>query len=219
MPDQPGYTTLELGADTVALPGGQRWTPVRRRLGIGAFGVNHYSAAAVGDVLVEEHVESPGQEELYVVLDGRALFTVDEERVEVAAGTAIFVPDPQSRRGATAVEAPASVVAVGGWTDKPYHALAWEPIYLATDAIDKGDWHAAAETLEREAGPFREHPFVAFRLACCLAQLGETERAYAELKVAVSGNAALAERARESPLLAELDGLEAWLDERAGGSG
>ena len=53
---------------------------VRGRLGIQAFGVNAFRAAA--DVpIVREHREnglgSSGQEELYVVLDGHAVFDVD----------------------------------------------------------------------------------------------------------------------------------------------
>ena len=55
---------------------GVNWRPVRRRFDIRAFGVNAYTADA-GEHVVEEHDESRlRHEELYVVLTGRARFTI-----------------------------------------------------------------------------------------------------------------------------------------------
>ena len=68
-----------------ALPiigGSMRWHPVRRALGIRAFfGTNAYSAANnAGDRVVEEHTEQgAGHEEVYLVLEGRAEFTLGED--------------------------------------------------------------------------------------------------------------------------------------------
>ena len=61
--DEAGFRTLSLFDDeAVPVADGLQWVPVRRRLGIGAFGTNAYRAEHVGDPVVEEHVESPGQE-------------------------------------------------------------------------------------------------------------------------------------------------------------
>ena len=40
------------------------------------------------------------------------------------------------------------VLAVGGWRDRPYHSLPWEPIYLAMPQMRAGDW---AEVTARSA--------------------------------------------------------------------
>ena len=193
----PGFQALSIfDAEAVAVADGTlQWVPVRRLLGIRAFGTNAYRAANTGDTVIEEHVESPGQEELYVVVSGRARFTIAEQDLEAPAGTAIFVRDPEVRRAAVALEGGTVVLAVGGWPDRPYHALPWEPIYLAHGAMSRGDWAAAARILEREAGEHRENAFVRYRLACCHARLGGTDRAVEELRHAVQGNPGLQKRA------------------------
>ena len=63
------------------------WRPVRRSLDIGAFGINAYVAPNVGNDVVEEHTErSLGHEEVYIVLSGRATFTLDDETLDAPAG-------------------------------------------------------------------------------------------------------------------------------------
>ena len=55
------------------------WRPVRRRLGITAFGINAYTGEP-GENVVEKHDEERlGHEELYVVVSGRARFELDGE--------------------------------------------------------------------------------------------------------------------------------------------
>ena len=167
--DAPPFRALSL-FDDAAVPvagGSLSWVPVRRRLGIGAFGVNAYRAARSGDTVVEEHVESPGQEELYVVVRGRARLVVGDETIDAPAGSAVFVPDPGARRAGHRA---------GGRHGRPGRRrvarasrttrLPWEPIYLAAEAMRTGDWAAAAETLEREAGEHADTAIIRFRLAC-----------------------------------------------------
>ncbi|MEO8092899.1 MAG: hypothetical protein ABI726_09360 [bacterium] len=194
---------VEVGVDPL------RWVPVRRSLGIGAFGVNAYRAGA-GEAVIEDHVESPGQEELYVVLRGRVDFLVGDERVQLAVGQAVFVADPEVRRGATALVADTAVLAIGGWREQPYHSLPWEPIYLSDGAFRRGEWAESAEILEREAGEHRGSPFIRYRLACCLAQLGEDEAALAELRAAVEAKPQMQERAAADELLEPLRELDGW---------
>ena len=67
------------------------WKPLRRTLGITAFGINAYTAANAGDEVVERHDETTlGHEEVYAVVAGRAVFTVDGEEVDAPAGTFVF---------------------------------------------------------------------------------------------------------------------------------
>jgi hypothetical protein len=67
------------------------WRPVHRTLDIGAFGINAYVAPNAGNDVVEEHEERAlGHEEVYVVLSGRATFTLD--------GEALWLRSPRSPR-------------------------------------------------------------------------------------------------------------------------
>jgi tetratricopeptide (TPR) repeat protein len=186
-----------------------QWIPVRRLLGIGAFGINAYRANA-GDPVVEEHFESPGQEEVYLVLRGRVDFKAGGESVALEPGQAVFVADPEVRRGATALADDTAVLAIGGWRDRAYRPLPWEPMYLSDAAFRRGDWAEAIEILEREAGEYREHAYVRFRLACCLAQLGRNEEAMTELAAAIAARPELRERAQADDLLEPLRELEDW---------
>jgi hypothetical protein len=107
--------------------------PVRRHLGIEAFGANARVARAAGEVLVMPHDEraggpfgTEGHEELYVVLRGRATFTVDGNEVDAPAGTLVFVRDPALERSAVAAEPDTAVLAVGGAPGVAYRVAAWE---------------------------------------------------------------------------------------------
>ena len=89
-PDESPFRVLSLIDEEPVLSAGGtlQWVPLRRRLGIRAFGTNAFRAARAGDPVVEDHVESPGQEELYVVVSGRALLSVDDHEIDAPAGTA-----------------------------------------------------------------------------------------------------------------------------------
>jgi len=92
MPD--GWTSVQLGSiEPISVVNGTLlWRPVRRTLDIGAFGINAYVAPDAGDDVVEEHTErSLGHEEVYVVLSGRATFTLDDETLDAPAGTLVKV--------------------------------------------------------------------------------------------------------------------------------
>jgi tetratricopeptide (TPR) repeat protein len=201
------YRALSLfDAETVKVVDGQLdWLPVRRRLGGRAFGTNAYRARRAGDLIVEDHVESPGQEEMYVVVRGAVRFSVGGDEVEAPAGTVLYLPDPQVRRSAVATEDESVVLAVGGWPDKPYRSLPWEPIFLAQEAMRAGDWASAAEIIEREAEHNRDHPRVRYRLAYCLARAGDRKRATEELRAATEKDPTLEERARDEEAFAGLD--------------
>ena len=101
MSAQPHFQVVSiLDEEPVLVLGGSLdWVPLRRRLGIGAFGTNAYRAAREGDVVIEAHDESTGQEELYVVLTGRARFAVGGDEFDAPAGTALFLPQPGGLAG------------------------------------------------------------------------------------------------------------------------
>jgi hypothetical protein len=175
-------TTLDAIPEIPALDGDLRWKPVRRTLGIRAFGINAYVADA-GREVVETHDElGNGHEELYVVVAGHARFTIDGEDLDAPAGTLVFLPEPAARRGALAVEDGTTVLAIGADPEQPYTVSAWEHFFVAEHQSRQGDHAAAVETV-REALP--EHEGTAalhYNLACFLARDGRAEDALAELR-------------------------------------
>lgn len=104
---------------------GRRWHSVGRVLGVEAFGLNANEADA-GEELVVPHdeLEFGGQEELYLVVRGRARFICAGEPVELAPGE-VLVVDGDVRREATAVEDGTLVLMVGAVPGKPYELPEW----------------------------------------------------------------------------------------------
>ena len=123
----------EIPAALEAAPGEPEWKPVRRHFGIQAFGTNAYVARAGGDPVVEGHVEADddgtGHEELYLVLSGRATFTVEGEDADAAAGTLVFVRDPRATRGAVAHEPGTTVIAFGATPGTAFEVSPFERKY------------------------------------------------------------------------------------------
>ena len=68
-----------------------------RAPGIHAFGVNAYTPGEDGTLIGEHDEAGSGEEELYIVLDGKATFEVDGETVDAPPGT--FVSSGRSRGG------------------------------------------------------------------------------------------------------------------------
>jgi hypothetical protein len=108
------------------------WKPLRHHLGIGAFGVNAWIAAAPGEIVIERHDEVPdgggagAHEELYVVLRGSARFTVAGEEIDTPAGTLVFVADPALTRGAVATAPDTAVLAIGAARGVAFEPSPWE---------------------------------------------------------------------------------------------
>jgi hypothetical protein len=157
---------------------------VRRALGIEAFGINGFTADA-GVQLIEDHdemsVNAGRHEELYVVMTGRARFTVDGADHEAPAGTLVFVPDPALRRSAVALEDGTSALAVGGRVGEPYEVSPWESTFVAS-SLDPED---AADLMAREAAARPDKAGVLYNAACFEALAGRREDALAHLRAAL----------------------------------
>ncbi|HVC85897.1 MAG TPA: hypothetical protein VNC40_00575 [Gaiellaceae bacterium] len=159
--------------DRVELPDGFVWRPIRRRFDIRAFGVNAYTARAAGSPIVETHKETQlGHEEIYLVLRGRANFTIDGNEHELAAGQLVFVRDPALERGALAVDADTVVLALGGKPGEPYEVSAWEAMFAAVPAANREDWDEAIRIHDDALGERPDHPALLYNLACMEARGG-----------------------------------------------
>ena len=99
---------------------------VRGFLGVESFGVNAFEAHA-GELLIVPHDElgeGEQQEELYLVVEGRARFVCDGEEVELGPGELLYAR-PGVRREAVALESPTMLFIVGGRPGRPYSPPIW----------------------------------------------------------------------------------------------
>ena len=102
------------------------WIPIGRALDIASFGVNAWSGEE-GAELIPEHDEVPtGHEELYLVLDGHATFTVGGETIDAPAGTLVLARDPAVRRGAVAAAAGTTILSMGAKPGEAFRVSPWE---------------------------------------------------------------------------------------------
>ncbi|MGH3000951.1 MAG: TPR end-of-group domain-containing protein [Gaiellaceae bacterium] len=159
------------------------WYPVRKPLGITAFGINAYTAANAGDEVVEDHTEQT-DEEIYVVIRGHATFTVDGEEIDAPWGTIVYLDDPKQRRHAIAKEAGTTVLAVGGRPGAS-EISSWEYIFPSLPARNAEDWDTARTILE-DALAEHDLPPVRYHLAQVEARAGNADRALEELRTAVA---------------------------------
>jgi hypothetical protein len=190
--------------DAIPVGDGVVWRPIRKRFGIRAFGTNAYTSEGVGQHIVEEHDETGsgagGHEELYVVIRGRATFTVDGETVDAPAGTMVFVGDPALKRVAIAEEEGTVVLAVGGEPGRAYEVSPWETNFASLPLLKEGRY---AEAVELLAEGLRDHPgnaSILYNLACAESLDGRTAEALAHLRESLAaGPPRYTERAKVDP--------------------
>jgi tetratricopeptide (TPR) repeat protein len=166
--------------------------PVRHHFGITAFGVNAWTAKAAGDRVINEHEEESGNEELYIVTRGRAVFELDGERREAPDGTLVFVP-PGVKRTAFAEEAGTTVVSVGATKGKPYTPVGWELWYPLRKQYEAGDYAEVAAQLREVVAESPQYGLLFFNLACLESLTGQPTEAIEHLRKAIE----LSEQFRE----------------------
>jgi mannose-6-phosphate isomerase-like protein (cupin superfamily) len=147
--------------------------PVREHLGIHAFGINAFRHDKDG-LLINEHDEAGGQEELYIVLDGTATFEIDGETVDAPAGTFLSVA-PEARRKATG---DGTVLVVGGTVGQAYQAFDWGeawPFHTESmTAYGEQRYGDALDAVRRGLERTPEQPGLHYNYACFATLAGET---------------------------------------------
>jgi mannose-6-phosphate isomerase-like protein (cupin superfamily) len=99
---------------------------VRGFLGVESFGINAFQAHE-GELLIVPHDElgeGEQQEELYLVVEGRAQFMCDGEELELGTGEVLFAR-PGVKRHAIARESPTMLLIVGGRPGEAYTPPIW----------------------------------------------------------------------------------------------
>ncbi len=173
----------------IPVVGGElQWRPVRRTLGIEAFGINAYTANA-GELVVEEHDETGAgaghHEELYVVVTGRATFTVDGETFDASVGTMVFLDDRKERRGAYAVEDGTTVLAIGGERGQAFRVSPWEFTFAGTPAWQAKRYDEAEALIREGLEQYPGNPSLLYDLACLEALQGKPDEALEHLRTAL----------------------------------
>ena len=178
-----GYAVAHLDEIDEMDDGRCPWRPVRHHFGITAFGVNAWTAREAGDRIINEHDESEpdSNEELYLVLRGRAVFELDGDRVVAPAGTLVFAR-PGVKRTAFAEEPETTIIALGGTPGKAYEPDGWELWEPLRPLYETGEY---AEAADRGRVLVEAHPQYAglfYNLACCESLAGRTDDAIEHLR-------------------------------------
>jgi hypothetical protein len=140
--------------------------PVREHLDIHAVGINAYVAGEDG-ALISDHDESgPGQEELYIVLDGNATFEIDGDRsTRPRSRISSSGRSHDGRRPATG-----TILAVGATPGEAYQALDWGEAWRfhkdSRVAYGEQRYADALEAVRLELAQVPDHPGLNFNYAC-----------------------------------------------------
>src|SRR4051794_35773079 len=170
MSDEPNWHVTRL--DDIERRG--RDIPVREHLGIHAFGINAFTPREDG-TLVNEHDEAgSGQEELYIVLDGKVTFEVDGDAVDAQPGTLVFV-GPESRRKATGH---GTVIVVGATPGEAYEGVDWGdawPLHSESMTAYREQRYAdALDTVRAALEHMPDHAGLHYNYACFATLTGDT---------------------------------------------
>jgi len=208
-----GWQSVRLDdIEPISVVGGKLlWRPVRRTLDVGAFGINAYIAPDAGDDVVEEHTERMLEhEEVYVVLSGRATFTLDGETLDAPAGTVVFVRDPQIKRHARAEEPQTAVLAVGGPREAAYEPSGWEHAFAAEQHRASGDYEAMVAEIAAGVERHPDDPGLLYDLACAEALAGRSGDALVHLRRALELKPEWEDHARKDTDLVSVHDLPGW---------
>jgi hypothetical protein len=189
--------------ETIDLPAGLRWHPIRPLLGVRAIGVSAFSAREAGETVVEPHDETSdgrGHEELYVVMTGAARFTLDGEEIEAKPGTLVLVR-PGTHREAVATDPDTLVIAVGG--PPTFEPAGSEWLELARPHFES-DPERAAALLDRGTREIPSSAAIPFGRALLAAAHGRDGESLEQLRVAIRREPRLRTEAEREPLLAPL---------------
>jgi quercetin dioxygenase-like cupin family protein len=111
-----GYTVCD--AEEVEAVNGV-FRPIRRALGVRAFGINQEEWPAHADQYPDHDHAEDGQEEVYCILEGSGRMTVDGQDVELMPGRFVLV-SPNAKRKVHPGEDGLKMIIVGSPIDEPY---------------------------------------------------------------------------------------------------
>ena len=102
-----------------------RWQPLNQSLGITAFGVNGVVRDPEDGIDTVHDESDSGQQEVFVVVAGRAAFRIGDDEVEAGPGDVVAVPDPAESRDYWALEPGTRIVCFGAAPGEPHPYGEW----------------------------------------------------------------------------------------------
>jgi quercetin dioxygenase-like cupin family protein len=105
---------VDLATHPVAATPYGRWQPLNDALGVTGFGISAMVCDPGEEFDIVHDEAETGQQEAYVVVAGRAEFTVGDEVVEAAPGEVVSAPEPDAVRSYRALEPGTRIVCIGG---------------------------------------------------------------------------------------------------------
>ena len=162
---------------------GQKLLPIQRLLDYRVAGINGW----IGDPeegLVPEHAEDSDNEELYVVVKGRARFTVDGREIDAPAGTLLHL-QPGENRVAVSEEPGTIIVAIGATIGEGYEPQGWTSFVVADHYRREGRIDDARAAVREMMALHPDHWGAPYNAACFEALAGNTDEAFALLQRAL----------------------------------
>jgi tetratricopeptide (TPR) repeat protein len=175
-----GYAILTLDEVETASHRGSNLIPVRHTLGFRPAGVNAWKADTGGQ-LIPPHEEDSGNEELYVVVQGRATFTVGDESADAPAGTLVYVP-PEVMRTAVAAEDGTIVFAVGGTVGEAFNAGGWDSFALADTYRQAGRYDEGRAIMAQLIAEKPDYWATSYNAGCFESLAGDKDAAFEHLR-------------------------------------
>ena len=171
------------------------YRPVRLHFGIRSFGVVAWTAHSAGDRVISDHEDGDAKtdEELFLVMRGRAVFEIGGDRVDAPTGTFVFAP-PGVERTAFAQEAGTTILALDATAGEAYEPRGWELWSPLAPLTMRASTAEVADRLRAVVDTPPSYPMLLYNLACCESLTGRTGDALGHLKRAIE----LSERYREA---------------------
>jgi hypothetical protein len=110
-------TSIDLSTHPVTPTSFGRWQPLNAPLGVTAFGISAVVCDPDEPFTIDHDEVETGQQEVYIVVAGRAQFTIGEETVEAGPGEIVAIADPAVTRGFIALDPVTRIVCVGAALD------------------------------------------------------------------------------------------------------
>lgn len=157
--------------------------PVRHHFGITAFGVNAFGPRPAGARLINEHdeAEPDAQEELYLVIAGRARFEIDGETVDAPMASLVFVK-PGASRTAFAEEDGTTLLAIGGKAGTAYQPMGYEVWAPLQQLFQEGEYATVADRASEVLADDPPYAALYYNFACAASLAGRPDEALAHLR-------------------------------------
>ena len=182
------YRVLSLPQEASEGDGDRVFIRLRRTLDLGAFGASAAYQAKAGEEVIGEQDElgpgADGQEELYVVVQGDATFTLDGEEVDAPHGTVVFV-QPGTMRKAVATSDGTIVLSVGGRRGEAYRLPPGAELHDFFERYNEQDYEGALAACHVALEKYPGNALILYNIACMESKLERSDDALGTLRAAV----------------------------------